>query len=104
LINRFNLTEIQAQAILDMRLQRLTGLEREKIETEYQDLLKDITWFKEILGSETVVRGLIKDELAELNDEFGDGRRTRIVESTTEISIEDLIAGGHGDPQRIHQA
>ncbi|WP_319573817.1 DNA gyrase subunit A [uncultured Desulfobacter sp.] len=92
LINRFDLTEIQAQAILDMRLQRLTGLEREKIENEYQALLKDIAWFKEILGSESVVRGLIKDELAELNDEFGDERRTRIVESTTEISIEDLIA------------
>jgi DNA gyrase subunit A len=92
LITRFELTEIQAQAILDMRLQRLTGLEREKIETEYQGLLKDIAWYKEILGSETVVRGLIKDELTELNEEFGDGRRTRIVESTAEISIEDLIA------------
>ena len=92
LITRFELTEIQAQAILDMRLQRLTGLEREKIETEYQGLLKDIAWFKEILGSETVVRGLIKDELTELNDEFGDERRTRIVESTAQISIEDLIA------------
>ena len=91
-MDRFDLTEIQAQAILDMRLQRLTGLEREKIETEYQALLKDIAWFKEILGSETVVRGLIKDELTELNDEFGDARRTRIVESTAEISIEDLIA------------
>jgi len=92
LITRFDLTEIQAQAILDMRLQRLTGLEREKIETEFQALLKDIAWFKEILGSENVVRGLIKDELLELNDEFGDARRTRIVESTAEISIEDLIA------------
>ncbi len=92
LITRFDLTQIQAQAILDMRLQRLTGLEREKIETEYQTLLKDIAWFKEILGSETVVRGLIKDELTELNDEFSDARRTRIVESTAEISIEDLIA------------
>ena len=92
LITRFDLTGIQAQAILDMRLQRLTGLEREKIETEYQGLLKDVAWFKEILGSETVVRGLIKDELTELDDEFGDERRTRIVESTAEISIEDLIA------------
>ncbi|PIE61674.1 MAG: DNA gyrase subunit A [Desulfobacterales bacterium] len=92
LIETFDLTPIQAQAILDMRLQRLTGLEREKIETEYQALLKDIAWYKEILGSETVVRGLIKDELTELNVEFGDERRTRIVESTAEISLEDLIA------------
>jgi DNA gyrase subunit A len=92
LISRFDLSPLQAQAILDMRLQRLTGLEREKIETEYNALLKDIAWFKEILGSESVVRGLIKDELTELNEEFGDERRTRIVESTAEISIEDLIA------------
>ncbi|MCG8566750.1 MAG: DNA gyrase subunit A, partial [Desulfobacterales bacterium] len=92
LIENFSLTAIQAQAILDMRLQRLTGLEREKIENEYNELLKDIAWFKEILGSETVVRGLIKDELNELSETFGDERRTRIVESTAEISIEDLIA------------
>ncbi len=92
LIETFDLTPIQAQAILDMRLQRLTGLEREKIETEYQTLLKDIAWYKEILGSEAVVRGLIKDELTELNAEFGDDRRTHIVESTAEISLEDLIA------------
>ncbi|WDP87214.1 MAG: DNA gyrase subunit A [Desulfobacter sp.] len=92
LIKTFSLSPIQAQAILDMRLQRLTGLEREKIETEYAALLKDIAWFNEILGSETVVRGLIKDELNELDEEFGDPRRTRIVESTAEISIEDLIA------------
>ena len=92
LMTTFSLTEVQAQAILDMRLQRLTGLERDKIETEYQDLLKDIAWFKEILGSETVVKNLIKDELTQLHDEFGDERRTRIVESTAEISIEDLIA------------
>ncbi len=92
LMERFSLSPIQAQAILDMRLQRLTGLEREKIETEYQALLKDIAWFNEILGSETVVKGLIKDELADLKEEFGDDRRTQIVESTSEISIEDLIA------------
>ncbi len=92
LIKTFDLSAIQAQAILDMRLQRLTGLEREKIENEYQALLKDIAWFNEILGSETVVRGLIKEELVELNEAFGDERRTRIVESTAEISIEDLIA------------
>ncbi|OQY52319.1 MAG: DNA gyrase subunit A [Desulfobacteraceae bacterium 4572_89] len=92
LIETFSLTSIQAQAILDMRLQRLTGLEREKINTEYNALLKDIAWFNEILSSETVVKGLIKDELIELDEEFGDARRTKIVESTAAISIEDLIA------------
>ncbi len=92
LISRFDLTAIQAQAILDMRLQRLTGLEQEKIVNEYDALLKDIAWYNEILSSDQVVRGLIKDELIELEDEFGDDRRTRIVESTAQISIEDLIA------------
>jgi DNA gyrase subunit A len=92
LIAKFDLTVIQAQAILDMRLQRLTGLEREKIITEYDALLKDIAWYNEILSSDEVVRGLIKDELDELSQEFGDERRTQIVESTAEISIEDLIA------------
>jgi DNA gyrase subunit A len=91
LIAKFTLTAIQAQAILDMRLQRLTGLEREKIITEYESLLKDIAWYNEILASDDVVRGLIKDELCELDEEFGDERRTKIVESTADISIEDLI-------------
>jgi DNA gyrase subunit A len=92
LMAAFDLTVIQAQAILDMRLQRLTGLEREKIISEYDALLKDIAWYNEILSSDEVVRGLIKDELCELNDEFGDDRRTVIMESTADISIEDLIA------------
>jgi len=92
LITTFNLSAIQAQAILDMRLQRLTGLEREKIISEYDDLLKDIAWYNKILSSDEVVRGLIKGELSELDQEFGDQRRTIIVESTAEISIEDLIA------------
>jgi len=92
LISAFTLSVIQAQAILDMRLQRLTGLEREKIISEYDALLKDIAWYNEILSSDEVVRGLIKDELSELDEEFGDQRRTIIVESTAEISIEDLIA------------
>lgn len=91
LISAFSLTAIQAQAILDMRLQRLTGLEREKIVSEYDALLKDIAWYNKILSSDEVVRGLIKDELTELDEEFGDPRRTIIVESTAEISIEDLI-------------
>lgn len=92
LIDSFSLTAVQAQAILDMRLQRLTGLEREKINNEYDALLKDIAWYNEILSSDTVVKGLIKDELTELGGEFGDERRTKIVESTADISIEDLIA------------
>ncbi len=91
LVKKFELTEIQAQAILEMRLQRLTGLEREKIDEEYDGLLKDIAWFKKILGSDEVVRGIIKDEIAELKDEFQDQRRTLIVEDTGAICIEDLI-------------
>ncbi len=92
LIATFALSAIQAQAILDMRLQRLTGLEREKINTEYDGLLKDIAWYNEILSSDSVVKGLIKDELSELEENFGDARRTQFVESTGDISIEDLIA------------
>ncbi len=91
LVKNFSLTQIQAQAILEMRLQRLTGLEREKIDEEYDALLKDIAWFKKILGSDEVVRGIIKDEIAELKEEFQDKRRTVIVEDTGAICIEDLI-------------
>ncbi len=91
LIERFELTAVQAQAILDMRLQRLTGLERDKIMAEYESLLKDIAWYKEILGSEKIVLGIIKDELIEIKEEFGDERRTEIVLETEEISIEDMI-------------
>jgi len=89
--SKFSLTAVQAQAILDMRLQRLTGLERQKIISEYEALLKDIAWYNEILSSDEVVSGLIKDELLQLDEDFGDQRRTVIVESTAEISIEDLI-------------
>lgn len=92
LVERFSLTGRQAQAILDMRLQRLTALEQEKIDQEYNDLLKDIAWYKEILSSDRVVRGIIKEELQELKEEFGDHRRTRIVEAAEEINIEDMIA------------
>ncbi|MCG8471422.1 MAG: DNA gyrase subunit A [Desulfobacterales bacterium] len=89
--SRFGLSDIQAQAILDMRLQRLTGLEREKILEEYESVLKDIAWFKEILGSERIVLNIIKEELTTIKEEFADERRTRIVEATGDISIEDLI-------------
>jgi DNA gyrase subunit A len=92
LMARFSLSAIQAQAILDMRLQRLTGLEREKIIEEYQAVLKDIARFKEILASERLVLNIIKDELNQIQQEFGDPRRTEIVEATTELTIEDMIA------------
>jgi len=91
LVKNFGLTDIQAQAILDMRLQRLTGLEQEKIIEEYKSIIKDIAWYKEILGSERIVENIIKDELSDLQKEFGDQRRTEIVESTKEITIEDMI-------------
>jgi DNA gyrase subunit A len=91
LIERFSLTKIQAQAILDMRLQRLTGLEREKILNEYENILKDISRFKEILSDERFVLNIIKDELTWIKEEFGDSRLSEIVEATSEISIEDMI-------------
>lgn len=91
LLQQFNLSVPQAQAILEMRLQRLTGLEQEKIIEEHKALLKDIARYKEILGSERLVKDLIKEELTEIQKEFGDDRRTEIVESTKEITIEDMI-------------
>jgi DNA gyrase subunit A len=91
LIERYSLTPIQAQAILDMRLQRLTGLEREKIAEEYTNLLKDIDRFKEILANERLVLNIIKDELGEIQKEYGDQRTTEIVGKTVEITLEDMI-------------
>ncbi|MEI6259837.1 MAG: DNA gyrase subunit A [Deltaproteobacteria bacterium] len=91
LITTFALSVIQAQAILDMRLQRLTGLEQEKVIEEHQKMLKDIDWFKQILGSELIILKLIKDELTEIQTEFGDPRRTQIMDETREITLEDMI-------------
>ena len=91
LMDTLGLTGIQAQAILDMRLQRLTGLEQEKIIEEYQAVKKDIRWFKEILSSPSLVLKIIKDELTEVQNEFGDARRTEIVKDTKELTIEDMI-------------
>ncbi len=91
LIGRFDLSAIQAQAILDMRLQRLTGLEQEKILEEYNNILKDIARFREILENEHIVDRIIKEELTEIDNEYGDGRRSEIVESTSEITLEDMI-------------
>ncbi|SDX27551.1 DNA gyrase subunit A [Marininema mesophilum] len=91
LMNKFGLSEVQAQAILDMRLQRLTGLEREKIEDEYQGLLKTIAELKAILNSEERILGVIQDELKEIRGKYADERRTRITLSPEEIADEDLI-------------
>jgi DNA gyrase subunit A len=91
LMNKFSLSEKQAQAILDMRLQRLTGLEREKIQQDYKNTLKDIARFKEILASERLVLNIIKDELTAIQEQFGDQRYTEIVSETKEITIEDMI-------------
>jgi len=91
LVREFKLSEIQAQAILEMRLQRLTGLERDKIITEYEEVLKEIARLNEILGSDALVMKIIRDELLALKAEYGDERRTEIVAHTSEIGIEDLI-------------
>jgi DNA gyrase subunit A len=91
LIKKFSLSEKQAQAILDMRLQRLTGLERQKIVQDYKSLLKDIARFNEILASERLVLNIIKEELTEIKEQFGDERLTELVEKTKEITIEDMI-------------
>ncbi len=92
LMARFQLSEIQAQAILDMRLQRLTGLERAKIEAEYAELEIRIGELREILGSETRLMEVIREELLAIRDRYGDERRTRLEDSMAELSIEDLIA------------
>lgn len=92
LIKKFGLSEIQAQAILEMQLQRLTGLERDKIEAEYLELLKKIEWCRSILASEKKIEGIIKEELGRLKQAYGDERRTDIVGEVAELAIEDLIA------------
>jgi DNA gyrase subunit A len=92
LVKKFKLSEIQAQAILDLRLQRLTGLERKKIEDEYLELIKKIEYYHSILDSRTRLLGLIREELDDLNTRFGDERRTEIVDEEGEFQIEDLIA------------
>lgn len=89
---RFGLSEIQAKAILDMRLQRLTGLERDKIEAEYQELLRMIKEMTEILANRDRRMQIIKDELIDIKTRFGDPRRTEIVDATGDVDIEDMIA------------
>ncbi len=92
LIKRFSLSEIQAQAILDMRLQRLTGLERDKIEQEYKELLITIDNLKSILASEEKQKQIIKDELGEIDKKYKDPRRTEIMANIDDITYEDMIA------------
>ena len=91
LMERFGLSEIQAQAILDMQLRRLQGLEKEKIENEYQELLKKIAYYNELLADEVKLMGVVKDELLEIKDKWGDKRRTKIKAAAEEIDEEDLI-------------
>ena len=92
LIKNFELTDIQAQAILEMQLQRLTALERDKIDAEYLDLIKKIELYQSILASEKKIEALVKEELIELKKKYGDERLTEIVGEAEEIEVEDLIA------------
>ncbi|MDE7285966.1 MAG: DNA gyrase subunit A, partial [Lachnospiraceae bacterium] len=91
LMERFALTEVQAQAIVDMRLRALTGLEREKLENEHQELLAKIARLKEILADEKVLLGVIRTEIKEISDKFGDERKSRIGYDAFDISMEDMI-------------
>ncbi|MFM2208068.1 MAG: hypothetical protein RL213_2043 [Bacteroidota bacterium] len=92
LMQKFGLSEIQSKAILEMRLQRLTGLERDKIRDEYAELKKLIDYYRDVLANEDLRMDIIKDELTEMRDKYGDERRTEIVYTGDEISIEDMIA------------
>ncbi|MFH1773710.1 MAG: DNA gyrase subunit A [Methanobacteriota archaeon] len=92
LISNFRLSREQSQAILDMRLQRLVALEQEKLEQEYVELLKNIAWLKEVLASEQKLLNIIREELLELKNKYGDARRTEIIEAVPELGMEDLIA------------
>ncbi len=91
LMSRFKLSEIQARAILDMRLQKLTGLERDKIRDEHAEIMKLIARLEEILGDESIRMGIIKDELLEVKNKYGDERRTNIEFDSGDLNIEDLI-------------
>ena len=91
LMERFGLSEIQAQAILDMQLRRLQGLEKEKIENEYQELIRKIAYYKQLLEDEHMLMGVVKTELLEIKEKWGDKRRTKIKADETEIDEEDLI-------------
>ena len=91
LMERFSLSEIQAQAILEMQLRRLQGLEHEKIDAEYRDLMEKIAYYKSLLADRKLLLGVIKDEITLIRDKFGDERRTQLVQNPGEIDLEDLI-------------
>ena len=91
LMTRFSLDDVQAQAILDMRLKALQGLDREKLQNEYEELEKRIDYFNRLLASEEMLRGVLKDELTAIRDKYGDERYTEIQDVEDEIDIEDLI-------------
>ena len=91
LMNRFELTDIQAQSILDMRLARLQGLEREKIENEYAELMEKIAYYNSLLSDEKLLMGVVRDEMQEIKEKYGDERRTKIAAAVNEIDEEDLI-------------
>lgn len=91
LMSRFTLSTIQAQAVLDMRLQRLTGLERDKIIADYETIMKEIARLEGILGSEEEIKDIIRGEFAEIRENYGDTRRTEIIAQADEIQMEDLI-------------
>ena len=92
LMERFSLSEIQAQVVLDMQLKRLQGLEREKLEAEYEELEKRIEYYRELLANEEMLKGVLKDELLAIADKYGDDRKTEIQDVEDEIDMEDLIA------------
>ncbi|MDI9311609.1 MAG: DNA gyrase subunit A [Limnohabitans sp.] len=92
LIERFNLSEIQARAIVEMRLRQLTGLEQDKLRAEYEEIMKTINYLKELLASKEMRMNVIKEELVEIKDKYGDARRSSIEYSGGDVSIEDLIA------------
>ncbi len=91
LISRFELSEIQAQTILDMRLQRLTGLERDKIVKDYEEIIKRIEWLRSVLGDDALVVRIVREEFEKIRDDYGDERRTEIIDAPDEILPEDLI-------------
>ena len=94
LIERFGLTDVQAQAIVDMRLRALTGLERDKLENEHLELQQKIAYYKEILGDEKKLLGVIKEEISIIDDKYGDDRRSKVVMDDSEVADEDMIERG----------
>ncbi len=91
LVKRFELSELQAQTILDMRLQRLTGMERDKIVNEYNEILEKISWFNKILGDDSVVMQIVREEFEQIREDYGDERRSEIIDAPDEILPEDMI-------------